>query len=111
MSTLYFETPLQPNHDPPSKKNFRHTVLNYFLGKVTNAQYYSFKIKCVRAKNRRGGLLKPPPGSYRVKGSWTKAQRQAKLSAIISDAVKTEQSASATYASITFWAISKPLIQ
>ena len=26
------------NHDPPSKKIFRHTVLNYFLGKVTNAQ-------------------------------------------------------------------------
>ena len=30
--------PLQPNHDPPSKNFFCHTVLNYFLGKVTNAQ-------------------------------------------------------------------------
>ena len=30
--------PLQPNHDPPSKKFFHHMVLNYFLGKVTNAQ-------------------------------------------------------------------------
>ena len=47
---------------------FRHTVLNYFLGKVTNAQQCSSKIKCVRAKNRRGGAFKtPPPGSYRVK--------------------------------------------
>ena len=38
-----------------------HTVLNYFLGKVTNAQLCSSKIKYVRAKNLRGGLLKPPP--------------------------------------------------
>ena len=49
--------------------------------------------------------------SVSINGSWTRAQRQAKLSAIISDAVETEQSASATYASITFWAIRKPLIQ
>ena len=49
--------------------------------------------------------------SVLIKGWRTRAQRQAKLSAIISDAVETEQSASATYASITFWAIRKPLIQ
>ena len=49
--------------------------------------------------------------SVSINGSWTRAQRQAKLSAIFSDAVETEQSASATYASITFWAIRKPLIQ
>ena len=30
--------PLRPNHDPQSKCFFRHTVLNYFLGKVPNAQ-------------------------------------------------------------------------
>ena len=44
-------------------------MLNYFLGKVSNAQYCSSKIKCVRAKNRRGGgafKAPPPPGSYRV---------------------------------------------
>ena len=59
---LYFETPLRPNHF------FCYTVLNYFWGKVPNAQKCSSKIKCVRAKNRRGvGLLKLPPGSYRVK--------------------------------------------
>ena len=52
-----------------------------------------------------------PETSVSINGSWTRAQRQAKLSAIISDVVETEQSASATYASITFWAIRKPLIQ
>ena len=49
--------------------------------------------------------------SVSINGSWTRAQRQAKLSAIISEAVETEQSVSATYESITFLAIRKPLIQ
>ena len=69
MSTLYFETPLTAKSCPPSKIFFCHTVLNYFLGKVTNAQLGSSKIKCVRAKNRRGGggvFKAPHPGSYRV---------------------------------------------
>ena len=44
----------------PNQKIFPpHGV--YFLGKVPNAQCCSSKIKCVRAKNQRGGLLKPPP--------------------------------------------------
>ena len=33
MSTLYFETPLTAKSWPPIKNFFRHTVLNYFLGK------------------------------------------------------------------------------
>ena len=32
--TLYFETPLTAKSWPPTKKFFRHTVLNYFLGKA-----------------------------------------------------------------------------
>ena len=48
MSTLNFETPLQLNLDPQSKFFFHHIVLNYFLGKVPNAQKCSTKIsiKC-----------------------------------------------------------------
>ena len=49
--------------------------------------------------------------SVSIKGSWTRAWSQAKLSAILSDVVETEQSVSATYVTITFWTIRKALIQ
>ena len=39
MSTLYFETPLTAKSCPPiKKKKFCHTVSNYFLGEIPNAQ-------------------------------------------------------------------------
>ena len=58
--------PLRPNHDPQSKF-FCHMVLNYFLGKVPNAQYCSSKIKSVRTKHRRGGgAFKAPPPPDRI---------------------------------------------
>ena len=61
-------------------------MLNYFLGKVPNAKYCSSKIKCVRAKNRRGGAFKlPPPGSYRVKHSY---MPQSMINSIIVPLVK-----------------------
>ena len=64
MSTCILRPPLQPNYDPQSKMFSRHTMLNYCLGKVPNVQYCSSKIKCVRAKNQRGGgefKTTPPP--------------------------------------------------
>ena len=53
--------------DPQSKKNFLPHDVKLFFGKVPNAQYCSSKIKCVRAKNRRGGgAFKAPPPPDRI---------------------------------------------
>ena len=68
VSTLYFETPLRPNHDLQSNFFLPHDI---FWEKSPTHNIVSPKLFCARTKNRRGeGLLKPPPpGSYRVNGA------------------------------------------